>query len=384
MARIAFVLAVLSVGLFGSAGAAIYLVKPDGTGDFPTIQAAVDASVGEEIVELSGGLFVGTGNRDITFLDKSLIVRSVGGDPGACVIDCEGTASDPHRAFVLGETENTNLELFGITITNGYTSGAGGAVYAMENNMLTASDCRFENNHAVGSGGAVTCGYRSSFTDCVFDGNSSEHRAGAVFAWVDHTRGFPTGTYFIRCMFYENSAPFAGAIAGWATSPQMEWCTFARNSAESAGICAGHWSTPHFVSCTVVGNRCPGEALIASDLVYVSSSLIAFNDASNLYTCEYETEISIACSDIFANTWGDWAGCLDVYFDGTGNIHADPQFCSLEPGTDMDWGLQADSPCSPDSSGCGLMGAWAVDCGVVETRMPSWGGIKNLFRLGTD
>ncbi len=383
MARIAVVLAILSASFLASAAATIYLVEPDGTGDFPTIQAAVDAAVGGDIVELSRGMFVGPGNRDVAFQDKSLIIRAVDSSPGACFIDCQGTAADPHRAFVLGETESTDLELSGITIANGYASGGGGAIYAMELNTLTVSDCRFANNHSVGSGGAVACGYRSSFTDCVFAWNVSEYRAGAVFAWGLHTLKALTGTYFVRCMFKENSAPFAGAIAVWHTGAQIEWCTFARNSANSGGLCACHWSSPHFVSCTMTGNQCPNDALIFSEVSYVSNSLIAFNDAGNLYSCEYG-QISITCSDVFGNTWGDWAGCLNGYLNGNGNIHADPQLCSLDPEGDMDWGLQEDSPCSPDSSGCGLIGAWSVDCGVVETRVPSWGGIKNLFRMGKE
>jgi hypothetical protein len=59
----------------GSAAANIYLVRPDGTGDFTTIQAAINAAVGGDVFELSDGTFVGDGNRDVDFGGKAVTVR---------------------------------------------------------------------------------------------------------------------------------------------------------------------------------------------------------------------------------------------------------------------------------------------------------------------
>ncbi len=75
--------------------ATTYLVTPDGTGDYPTIQLAVDAVVDGDIIELTPGTFTGDGNRDVDYLGRAITIRSQSGDPAGCVIDCEGTASDP-------------------------------------------------------------------------------------------------------------------------------------------------------------------------------------------------------------------------------------------------------------------------------------------------
>jgi len=56
--------------------ATIYVVNPQGTGDCPTIQAAVDAVMDGDIIELTDGTFTGDGNRDIDFLGKAIIVCS--------------------------------------------------------------------------------------------------------------------------------------------------------------------------------------------------------------------------------------------------------------------------------------------------------------------
>ena len=59
-----------------------YSVNPDESGDFPTIQAAIDdASVIDgDVIELGSGTFTGPGNRDIS-CSKALTVRSAAGHP---------------------------------------------------------------------------------------------------------------------------------------------------------------------------------------------------------------------------------------------------------------------------------------------------------------
>ncbi len=75
-----------------SASAATYVVRPDGTGDFPTIQAAIDAVSAGDTIELTDGTFTGSGNRDIS-VSKTLTLRAQNGPGGSCIIDCEGSSS---------------------------------------------------------------------------------------------------------------------------------------------------------------------------------------------------------------------------------------------------------------------------------------------------
>src|SRR5690606_4749186 len=77
-------------------------VAADGLGgEYATIQAAINAAAdGDEIV-LAPGVYTGWGNRDLDLWGKAIVVRSE--DPSspavvaATVIDCQGTASTPHR-----------------------------------------------------------------------------------------------------------------------------------------------------------------------------------------------------------------------------------------------------------------------------------------------
>ena len=80
--------------------ATTYVVRPDGTGDFPNIQAAVVAAESGDSVELTDGTFSGAGNRDIDYLGKAITIGSQSGNPEACIINCEGGAAEPHRGFL--------------------------------------------------------------------------------------------------------------------------------------------------------------------------------------------------------------------------------------------------------------------------------------------
>ncbi|MFH1279239.1 MAG: hypothetical protein ABIK65_12770 [Candidatus Eisenbacteria bacterium] len=75
-----------------------WVVRPDGTGDAPTIAAAIDSvNSGDDVIELMDGTFTGEGNRDLTNGEKTIVIRSASGNPAACVIDCEGSETDPHE-----------------------------------------------------------------------------------------------------------------------------------------------------------------------------------------------------------------------------------------------------------------------------------------------
>jgi hypothetical protein len=71
----------------------IRVIRPDGAGDFPNIQAGIDAAAVADTIELVDGVFTGDGNRDLDFGGTGLEVRSGSGVAGACVIDCGGSAS---------------------------------------------------------------------------------------------------------------------------------------------------------------------------------------------------------------------------------------------------------------------------------------------------
>ena len=77
----------ISLGLSGgtSPAAADIINVP---GDFPTIQAGMDAAMNGDEVVVADGIYTGDGNRDLDFGGKLITVRSANG-PDNCIIDCE-------------------------------------------------------------------------------------------------------------------------------------------------------------------------------------------------------------------------------------------------------------------------------------------------------
>jgi hypothetical protein len=168
MGRLVFPLLVL-LALPGLALGATYIVRPDGTGDFATIQDAIDGIEDGDIIELTDGTFTGPGNRNIVVNEVSLRIRSQSGDPRSCIIDCDGGFG--------GMSIWMNLPvdpgfIEGITFANG-TRDWGGALLIGQGADLTVRDCIFSGNYSIGNGGAVMLDSGdATFIGCTFIGNN--------------------------------------------------------------------------------------------------------------------------------------------------------------------------------------------------------------------
>jgi hypothetical protein len=172
----AIVLCLAALATASPAPAATYVVLPDGSGDFPTIQAAVDVVVIGDFIELADGTYRGPGNRDIDFHGKAICIRSQSGVPDRCVIDCEGSVATPHRGAWFHTFETPDSRIEHVTITNGYETlespcTQGGAVL-IEAASLTLTGCVFAGCTACVGGGVSVRGLSTpSIVDCLFRWN---------------------------------------------------------------------------------------------------------------------------------------------------------------------------------------------------------------------
>ncbi len=118
--------------------AATHLVNPDGSGDFVTIQDAIDASSADDTILLGDGTFTGVGNRDLE-IRRPLVFMSTGGDPALCIIDAEG---EP-LGFMDNDSAVTRPEyrFQGITFHDGLGMTA---LDTSNGKDLFFSDCRFD------------------------------------------------------------------------------------------------------------------------------------------------------------------------------------------------------------------------------------------------
>jgi len=364
-----------------------YLVRADGTGDFATIQAAIDAAVDGDVIELWAGVYTGAGNENISFLDKAVTVRSHDLDAEVAVIE----PSPEVNGVSFGSGELAYITIRGghglqfHALEMGGTATVRGCIirdnWSWYSPLVSAYggtfvDCRFEDNctnlsafaYAVGSvifkhcvfrenqskyksvGGAVMASLGPVFEDCMFEGNEAAYAGGAAFS---------SGGTFRRCRFIGNRAIWAGAIV--AMGPTfIENCTFVDSEAAVVGsaIAASYGAVVEIVGCVITGG---------------SILPVGIGPQGGA--------IHLSCSDLYGNAGGDWVGDVADQLGVDGNISADPLFCDAAAG---DFTLRSDSPClpgnHPDGADCGLIGALEQGCGVVSLEPESWARIKARFR----
>ncbi len=198
--RLAYMaLAVLALVLGIPAHATTYLVMPDGSGDFATIQMAVTAAINGDVIELGDGTFMGPGNRNINFSDKLITIRSRSLDPNRCIIDCEAGPNNRRCGFLFSAGCSRLSVLEGVTIQHGYDSVGGGI--SVESGQPTIRNCILRENQSTGEGGGLRVWGGSPLVErCLFIENSAPYGAGA-----SASVGSPSHpTVFDHCIFVGN------------------------------------------------------------------------------------------------------------------------------------------------------------------------------------
>lgn len=412
--------------LLAPAQAATYTVFDDGTGDFPTIQAAVEAVTDGDIIELGNGTFIGDGNRDIDYLGKAVTIRSQSGSPDACTIHCDGSPGAPHRGFLFQTGEGPSSVLEGVTILEGlvehpaeggailcgddcsptivscvFWGNRGSAIRCGVGSSLALSDCFFSYNQGL-AGGAISAD-RCALTilDCDFVKNTTVERAGAIW-------GYGVDAEITRCWFYQNtsdgiaavsfqdgssanisdclfdsntSSGAGAALTFWLSGPNLvENCTFTGNIAgyEGAAIWSEKVSYTHLKNSTFSHNHSPDGTILAGNYQFtMENCIVAFSSQGPGVWSHYDYA-ELTCCDIFGNEGGDWVGSIADQLGINGNIWEDPLFCAPETG---DFRLDITSPCAEENNPeCGQIGAWPVGCGDTPVIQGSWGSLKIRYR----
>ncbi len=322
------------IGLYPAAcgfGAATYVVLPDGTGDFPTIQAALNAAAASDTIALGTGVFLGEGNRDIDFLGKDVTVMSLARDASSVLIDCQGTVEENHRAFVFNRGETNNSILRDVTITGAEFTGDGGAILCQGSSPL------LEN--------------------VVFHRNGATRGAG-VFA--DHGDPIIKG-----CTFTENRGDArAGGVAALGSEAVIRDCLFTGNWGYiGSAVFLPDSSTVTLVGCTISGNNSSlDKDAVGVDGIAelnIQNCLITFNTRHAVR--DYGTgTITISGSNVYGNAAGNYEYDIAGSNGASGNISSDPLYCDAEA---WDFSLRGDSPCTAiNAPNLVQMGAVGVGC----------------------
>ncbi len=239
-------------------------VDANGTGEYPTVQAAIDAANAGDVIELQPGTYTSNGNRDIDFKGKAITVRSTDpNDPNivaSTVVDCNGTQAEPHRGFYLNNGENANSILAGLTIINGYGHNeqfgtyirvAGGGIFC-GNASPTITKCRVQYNYASAGGGICCRQNNSSITNCIITNNSSDNGGGIYCGtiWAD-----TNSPKIDNCIISNNSATTRGGGIRCGDNSQITNCVITSNkSVNGGGVGFLYATTPVINNSLILGN----------------------------------------------------------------------------------------------------------------------------------
>ncbi|MHC4574604.1 MAG: right-handed parallel beta-helix repeat-containing protein [Planctomycetota bacterium] len=232
------------------------------SGEYSTIQAAIDDCNNGDVVIVEPNTYTGTGNKNLDFGGKAITVRSIDPDDpcvvAATVIDCE----DSGRGFYFHSGEETNSVLSGFTIVRGIAS-KGGGVYC-SGSSPRIEDCVITDNEVYGDtyseGGGIYCGSNSHprIIECTIKNNAALGPFGIDFGMAGGD-GWGGGISCVggshptieRCTIRDN---LASGGTGW---PDM-FGLAENGNAYGGGMYCSSDSHPTIEGCIVADNTAWG------------------------------------------------------------------------------------------------------------------------------
>ncbi|MCK4657889.1 MAG: right-handed parallel beta-helix repeat-containing protein [Phycisphaerae bacterium] len=298
----------------------------DGSGDYTTIQAGINAASNGDEVVVCDGTYTGANNKNLDFGGRAITLRSENG-PENCIIDCQNDGRGLY--FHSGETDASVLD--GFTITNGNALNGGGIFCygsspTIKNCTITGNVAEDTGQAARALGGGVFCDLGSSPT--IINCAITENRAEAHFGCGGGVACWDSNPLITECTIAQNTAvktspdynlSVGGGIFCDDSSPSIVGCTISDNTAEGnkgGGVYCEYGSYPSIINCEVSRNSAVslggGICCFYCDLsnLTVTNCTITRNEAGNWggAVSAENSSLSITNCTIAYNTTGSTGG----------------------------------------------------------------------------
>ena len=382
--------------------------------DYITITAAISAGVDGDVIEIAPGLYP----ENLLISGKDLTLRNAGG--GTVTVFGQGL----DKCIKISGT-TTDVELEGITFSNGFSTSAGAGVSVEGGSRANITDCIIENNINSLLGGGLYMSGGGTVTNTIIRNNIAAGNGGGIYlassalkTFVDCTIEGNTGTEgggmayvmggdlldMIGCRFESNTATNrGGAIAVLGTSiagiVDVELCEFVSNRAEIGG--GAIWISDRdvfralnsiFVNNTAAtdGGVVRNEQIFeAVNCTFAGNGVDAdgVSDSFRGHRADSDTNLLNCIVTNDSATSHDGSGDLQARYslipegptgmsDIDGNFNADPMF--TDPGME-DYSLISGSPAIDAGDSRGEMGAPSIgEVFVLDVLTDYVGNVRNL------
>lgn len=203
----------------------------------------------------------------------------------------------------------------------GIYGSLGGAI-AQGYSGISLVDCTFEENHAMGTAGALYVGSAASaqVTRCTFTRNIGELCAGAIVAFSY------SGVTAENCTFTENASLDGGSDGGGAIFHEdglltLTGCTFIANQSTRGGALRPQYTTVRAANCFFQDNYALDYGGTAysrmSDVVMVNCVVAGSQAAQGAAFSNSESTLTLANCTIADNTAANGLGVVDVFTAST-------------------------------------------------------------------
>ena len=295
-----------------------------GTIDLPfaTIQHGLDASASGDTVLVADGTYTGLGNRDLDFLGKAIVLRSVSDDPVSCVIDCQGTVGDPHYGFWFHSGEDTTAVVRGFTVTNAHIAAPAFAAVmgycgphltpSPEYDMGTATlrNCRVVGN----TGDGISSYYPEEWTDGAYSIRLTdcESSSNTGYGYLIHG-GDQNYSRIEGCQFNDNGSSGLRLDSNYDASNGGQASIVGSEALRNGGAGMEGFG-PYFTVTTITDTECSGNAgrgISFHDALTLLRVTVTDNQDGGIYASGIVDGLylSIYDSDVLQNT-GDGINVL--------------------------------------------------------------------------
>lgn len=262
-------------------------------GDYPTIQQAIDAAVGGDIVLVAPGTYT----ENIDFKGKAITVK---GNQGPSLTTIDGSKPlDPDHGSVVSfrQMEGSDSVLDGFTVTGGkgtlidYTYYGGGIFCSNGSSPLIANNIITDNTVDGDGGGMYSTLSSPVVTGCTFTKNRTtgyypSYSMGGGFCSANG--GKPIVTH---CVFKDNQAFNGGGAGVLKGNVVLKHCSFNANRADSGGGFSDLFGSAEVFHCIFQGNS--------------AESSIGWGGGIDVSSDE---DVEFACCDFVENTAGIGGG----------------------------------------------------------------------------